>query len=130
MTRLERCGPDRKDRVYVSGPYSFGDQAENVRIAVEAADALLDAGLAPYVPHLWHFWAIHSPRGYEEWMRLDFAFLPVCNVLLRIEGHSPGADREEDGARRLGIPVVPQFRGGPTPVGAVVEALRAARAQP
>ena len=51
--------------VYISGPYSGGDPALNVRAAVEAADAVLSAGHTPYCPHLSHLWHLVSPKPYE-----------------------------------------------------------------
>ena len=92
-------------RVYVAGPYSRGDVAENVRLAVLVADDLLDAGHAPYVPHLTHFWHLLKPREYEDWLRLDLLWLEQCEAVLRLPGESPGADREVARARELGLPV-------------------------
>lgn len=92
-------------RVYVAGPYTKGDVAVNVRNAIEAASGLLDFGFAPYLPHLTHFWHLYSPRQYEDWMRLDLAFLPLCDAVLRLPGESAGADRETAEAERLGIPI-------------------------
>ena len=113
-------------RVYVSGPYTYGSETANVRRALEAADALLDAGLAPYVPHLWWIREVSVSRDYERWLQLDFAFLRVCDVLLRLPGHSPGSDREEAEATRLVLPIV--HRGtGPVPVGLVREAAQMSR---
>ena len=31
---------------------------------------------------------------YETWMEYDLAWLGACEALLRLPGHSPGADRE------------------------------------
>ncbi len=52
--------------VYVAGPYTGGDVAMNVRQAKEAADALIEDGYAPHVPHLYHFLHMHNPRVYED----------------------------------------------------------------
>jgi uncharacterized protein DUF4406 len=92
-------------RVYVAGPYSSGDVAANVRSAYEAANRLVDGGLAAFVPHHTHFWHLIFPRPYEEWLTLDLAFLPCCDAVLRLPGESPGADGEVREARKLGIPV-------------------------
>lgn len=92
-------------RVYIAGPYTKGDVAVNVRNAILAASDLADRGFAPYVPHLTHFWHIVSPRPYEEWLRLDLEFLPICDAVLRLPGKSSGADAEVDEALRLSIPV-------------------------
>lgn len=97
-------------RVYIAGPYTHGDVAMNVRGALEAADELLRRGHAPYVPHLTHFWHLLFPGPYEQWMRLDLAWLFVCDALVRLPGDSPGADRESAEASRLGIPIYPSIR--------------------
>lgn len=91
-------------RVYVSGPISSNPKA-NALIAIEYADVLLDMGFAPYIPHLSVFWGEVCPHEYEDWMKLDFAWIEVCNAVLRFPGHSPGADREIVFAEGLGIPV-------------------------
>lgn len=98
--------PTRKPiRVYVAGPYSLGSEAHNVRVALEAAETLLRRGYAPYVPHLTHFWHLIFPHGYETWLALDFDWLDVCDVVLRLPGASAGADREVARALGQGIPV-------------------------
>ena len=92
-------------RVYVAGPYTHGDVAVNVRNAYDAARQLADAGFAPFVPHHTHFWHLIFPRPYEDWLKLDLAFLPVCHALLRLPGKSSGADGEVKAAEEAGIPV-------------------------
>lgn len=92
-------------RVYVAGPITKGDQFLNVRAAIDAADTLLKAGHAPFVPHINVLWHMVHEHDYETWMAWDDAFLQVCDALLRIPGDSPGADREVERARELGIPV-------------------------
>jgi hypothetical protein len=92
-------------RVYVAGPYSKGGGAHNVRLALEAGETLLRRGYAPYVPHLNHLWHLVFPHGYETWLWLDMEYLETCDALLRLPGESPGADREVERAKSLGIPV-------------------------
>ncbi len=92
-------------RVYVAGPYTKGDPCVNTHAAIQAGNLLLDAGHAPFVPHLSHFWHTTTPRPYEDWMRLDFAFVEVCDALVRLPGESSGADREVEHARRFDVPV-------------------------
>jgi hypothetical protein len=97
-----------KLKVYIAGPYSKGDVEANVRVAIDHANILLSFGYAPYVPHLNHFWNSVHKHSYEDWMALDLEFLRTCHALLRIPGKSPGADREVEEARKLGIQV---YRG-------------------
>jgi hypothetical protein len=92
--------------VYVAGPYTGGDVCQNVRRAMEVADTLINEHHAPFVPHLYHFMRMHRPQGYEEWMRIDLAWLRKSDVLVRLPGTSSGADREVLLAKQLGIPVV------------------------
>ena len=92
-------------RVYVAGPYTQGDVAQNVRAAYAAADRLANAGIAPFVPHHTHFWHMLFPRPYGEWLKLDLAFLPCCDAVLRLPGDSHGADGEVAEAKAAGIPV-------------------------
>lgn len=84
----------RKVRVYIAGPYSGGDTIVNIRKAIEAADRLLEKGYAPYIPHLTGFWHFMSPKPYESWMEIDQDWLDACDIVLRLPGHSSGADRE------------------------------------
>lgn len=92
-------------KVYVAGPYTKGDVAVNVKNAIDAGSQLADAGFAPMIPHLSHFWHLVSPRPYDYWIALDLEFLPFCDYLLRIPGESSGADNEVAVAESLGIPV-------------------------
>lgn len=94
-------------RIYIAAPYSAPtatEQRVNVEWAIVAAKELIDAGHAPYCPHLSHYIDHHFPRDYETWMAVGDAFLQVCDGLLYL-GPSPGADRERDRAIELGIPV-------------------------
>jgi nucleoside 2-deoxyribosyltransferase len=97
-------------RIYIAGPYTQGDVAHNIRNAYEAANALADAGFAPFVPHHTHFWHMMFPRPYAEWLRLDLAFLSCCDAVLRLPGLSQGADGEVAAAKSLGIPVFTDIR--------------------
>lgn len=92
-------------KVYVAGPYTHGDVAVNVRNAILMADRLAEAGYAPFLPHLTHFWHMVAPRPYEFWLALDNQFLPHCDALIRLPGLSGGADKEVALAKSLGIPV-------------------------
>lgn len=93
-------------RVYLAGPYTRGDVGANVHKAIRVADELFEAGYAPYVPHLTHFWHLQRPHGYEDWLRLDLEWVAACDVLLRLPGKSDGADREAALAKSLGKPVL------------------------
>ncbi len=91
--------------VYIAGPYTLGDVAVNVKDAIDAGVRVLDAGHAPFIPHLSHFIHMNSPRDYQVWIDMDNAFVPVCNALIRLPGKSSGADAEVALAEELNIPV-------------------------
>lgn len=94
--------------VYVSGPYTAPTAEEvelNVMAAIDAANALLDLGCNVQVPHLSHYLHRRKPRDYENWMRLDLDLLTLADVVLRLPGVSPGADREIARAVQLEKPV-------------------------
>lgn len=92
-------------RIYVAGPYT-SDPETCTATAIAAGAALLDAGHAPFVPHLAHYWeTLHGARPYEDWMRIDLAWLEAADALLRLPGASSGADREVALAESRGIPV-------------------------
>lgn len=92
-------------RIYVSGPLHGGDREANVRRAIDAADQLLRARHAPFVPHLFQTWHEIHPHDEETWLRLDLEYLASCDAMVRLPGPSPGAEVEEEYAAALGIPV-------------------------
>jgi nucleoside 2-deoxyribosyltransferase len=99
--RLEAKG--LRARVYIAGPYSSGDVEANVEEAMAAAAALIEAGAAPFVPHLSHYLHARRPQPYEVWIEIDLAWLEGADALLRLPGHSPGADIEVGAALKRGI---------------------------
>lgn len=95
-------------KIYVAGPLSTGTYSEttkNVRNAIDHADSIMLLGGAPYLPHLSHFWNLFHMHGWEEWMKLDYEYVKVCDAILRLPGESKGADQEVEWAKQLGIPV-------------------------
>jgi len=92
--------------VYISSPYSIGDQAVNVRNQMTTVNLLMDLGYATIAPLYTHFQHMFSPRVYEDWLRLDLELVERSDVVLRLPGKSSGADREVAHALSLGIPVV------------------------
>jgi len=89
--------------VYVSGPYTTGDQAANVAKAIDAAEILWNKGYAPVVPHLSILWQMQHPHSWGEWIALDLAILAKCKYIYRVPGESKGADQEIAFAREHGI---------------------------
>ncbi len=111
-----------RKRIYIAGPISKGNLAENVNRATAAFVALAKAGFAPFCPH-WSCYASPATRvsehvvsnlgtvhGSEEmqhadWMGVDLAWVTVSDGVLRLPGESTGADMEVAEAKRLGLPV-------------------------
>ena len=73
---------------------------------IQVADALLDAGFTPLIPHLTLAWQLVSPKPYATWLAYDRHLLARCDVLLRVPGYSHGATQECTFAEDLGIPVI------------------------
>lgn len=92
--------------VYIAGPYSTGDVGYNVSQAMRMWALLWEHGYVPYCPHWSHFQHILTPFSYQRWLDYDREFIPFCDVLLRMEGKSDGADQEVKYALELHIPVV------------------------
>ncbi len=96
-------------RIYVAGPYSASTAHErelNTRKAIEAGLALFKLGHSPFIPHLTHYVDLHAHRSgivmtWEDYIRLDLAWLDVCDALLYL-GSSRGADLELDYALKAG----------------------------
>lgn len=95
----------RRTRIYIAGPLSLGDRRTNVMRAIKVMRELIEAGYAPFCPHLSHFADGTDQLGYDTWLDVDLAWVAVSDAVLRLPGESAGADRECELARRLRIPV-------------------------
>ncbi len=118
-------------RIYIAGPISRGNLADNINQATEAFVRLAKLGYSPMCPH-WNAYAnecdrvyIAGPigtvdnercRGYgttagnsqlahADWLRIDLEWVSVSDAVLRLPGESLGADQEAMHARQKGIPV-------------------------
>lgn len=92
-------------KIYIAGPYTKGDVAENVRNAIFEGDYVARLGHTPFIPHLTHFWHMLLPHKYEFWMQQDMVWLDLCDAVLRLPGESAGADAEVQRAIDTGKPV-------------------------
>lgn len=94
-----------KPLVYVAGPIS-GDPYGCIRQAADAFDVLRAAGCVPFLPQLSVLHAVVNDIGYDGWLSYDFDVIRHCQGLVRLQGVSPGADREMRFAQdELGLPV-------------------------
>ncbi|KKN04702.1 hypothetical protein LCGC14_1094750 [marine sediment metagenome] len=98
-------------RVYIAGPYTNGDIAENIRRIIEVAERVVEAGHIPFVPHLFHLWHLMSPHKYEYWMALDQSWMGACDAFIALDlgedawGDSQGTQEDVNMADQLGIEV-------------------------
>ena len=95
----------KKLKVYVAGPYSEGDTMDHIRKAMAVGMELLSVHFTPFIPHLSGFWHLVHPLPYDEWLKYDMEWLIECDCVLRLDGHSPGADKETRFAIKHNIPV-------------------------
>lgn len=95
----------KKLRVYIASPYTIGDTAVNVRRQIDAANELMDMGLLPFAPLMSHFHDMIHHRGWVSWMDWCLGWLESCDIILRLEGESRGADMEVARAKELGTSV-------------------------
>lgn len=93
-------------KVYIASPYTNGDMAKNVKVQMDCFDELMNHGFAPFIPLLSHFQHLVHPRSYDEWLKLDEEWVEACDYILRLDGESPGADREVAHAFDHGVRIV------------------------
>lgn len=100
-----------KPWVFIAGPYTKPDPDFNTVLAMDKWHILYHKGCVPICPHLSHFLHIHGQKdekkeiSYEEWCAYDIELLKECDALYRFPGESPGADKEVEFAKGLGMPV-------------------------
>ena len=91
--------------IYLAGPIS-SDPLRHTYQAIKLAAELAKMGWLIHVPHVSVLAEMFAPLPYESWMHLDMRGVRRCDALIRLPGESPGADRELELARELGLPVV------------------------
>lgn len=99
--------------IYVAGPYTKGDVAQNVREAIITGNNLHALGHMPFIPHLAHFWHLLIPHEIDYWYKYDMTWLEKCDAVFRFPGESEGADKEVARALELGMPVYTSYREVP-----------------
>ncbi len=91
--------------VYCAGPYTLPDLITNTQNAVLIGERLWELGFLSYIPLLSMMAHVISPHEYEYWLANGLEWVARSDVLYRLPGMSPGADKEAIYAEQLGIPV-------------------------
>jgi hypothetical protein len=90
-------------KIYVAGPITKGNISENISNGIKIGDMIANRGHYPYIPHLTFFWDMFClGHDYEFWMNQDFEWIKSCDAVFRMDGESPGAEREVEFAKSLG----------------------------
>lgn len=81
--------------IYIAGPLGAeADWDANVREACRLAEVVSELGFAVVVPHCFVEWHRRFPADYETWIQRDLRLVECSDLVLRLPGISPGADRE------------------------------------
>lgn len=94
-------------RIYIAGPISGKevDYIQNVSRMCQAGAKVWGMGYSPFVPGLDFLTGLFAkPMGVEDYKRVSFDFLEVCDAMVYI-GLSPGVVAEMERARELMIPI-------------------------
>lgn len=102
----------RRLRVYIAGPMTGGTgknyNIEKIHEAIKVHLTLIELGFVSHCPQLTIFCEFMQPNriSYDQWLELDMNYIDDSDIVLRIPGPSPGADRECKCAKALCKPVV------------------------
>lgn len=81
--------------LYLAAPYTNPDPVENTHRVLRTATAIYEhTDYVPFVPHLNMLWHTVTPQSPDYWYEIDFHYLRNCHAIVRLPGHSPGADDE------------------------------------
>lgn len=94
--------------LYIAGPYTHPDPVENTHRAARVGMAVYEHSDAwvPFVPHLSLLMHMVCPRCPDFWYEFDLHQMAHCDAIVRLPGHSTGADREMQVAAQLGLTIV------------------------
>lgn len=91
--------------VFISAPYTHPDPIENTKVVCDAWFQLREHGFIPFAPHLSMLLHFHKPMNIQFWYDYDIEVMKRCDIVLRLQGNSIGADNEVKIAKEFGIPV-------------------------
>lgn len=107
LEAVRAAAETQQKRVYISGPITKGNRNHNYFQALEAEAELMRNNFAPLnpmqtmvLPFAWD-----GEFDHARWLERDFAWIAVCDAVLRIPGESVGAEAEREFAEKCGIPV-------------------------
>ena len=117
---------DKRERIYIACPYSSSSDNKhdiprivqrNVDKAIGIGNKLREKGHLVYIPHMSHFMHIHysnkKDSGQEYWYDFDNSFIDYWATALFFLGHSIGADRELERAKRLKLKIYRRLKDVP-----------------
>jgi len=103
-----------RGRVFICSKYA-GDIEHNVKVALALCRMAVEAGLAPFAPHLLYpqFLDESDPAQRDLGISLGLRFMETCGVVWVYvgEGVSDGMRCEMEHAQRLGKPVLSIVEG-------------------
>lgn len=95
-----------KPLVYVAGPFTSPSPSRNTNRMLQLGVKLIDENvITPFIPHLSFLWDVVTPQDYDWWLDYDLDVIRRCDGLLRVDGESPGADRDVAFAASVRKPV-------------------------
>lgn len=95
----------KRPRIYISGPITRGNHADNYWEFSNTFQRLVDLGCAPFNPGNTMTFPGNHLIPHEVWMEVDLPWVEVADAVFRITGDSVGADMECELAREKGIEV-------------------------
>lgn len=93
--------------LYIAAPYTHPDPVVNANAAIRVATFIYEnTEYLPVVPHVSLLWHMVTPRPPQFWYDLTLEQMLTCDAILRLPGHSTGADNEMRDAKERGIELV------------------------
>jgi len=97
-------------RIYISGPITLGNRAHNIKQATDAALTLINAGFAPFCPHLSCYYPYANDLSHQTWIDIDLPWVAASDAILLLPGKSKGAEMECQHAQQHGIPIFKEIK--------------------
>jgi len=95
-----------RPKLYLAGPITQGDEAENFERFAAAHHKLMSAGFAVLNPGLTMKLPEHEQHSHFEWLECCMPWVDSADVLVRLPGSSLGAAQEQIRADLVGVQVL------------------------